>query len=484
MKRILSLLLALLLFAAPALAIPETGGEQLVLLIEIASQIHNNALYPPEDLSLDGLTAQALEDDPELFMALVASWLAPDPYGGFYSRERYDSVFDAGPAGYGIGIQVDITMPLGVYVEAFLPGGGAERSGMEIGAQVVSVDGVDITDEPYLDVRHHFLGGDFTIVEIGYINPGSTEVFVEEIWRGSLNVDNVQAHMIEGTDIGYISVSRFGSFLDSYDFDRYYHEVLPEMGATSVIIDLRDNPGGQVNTLYQMLNVMLPEEGILLLEYVDVDGNIPVYNTGWDLEELAENDIPFWLPEDIIILVNGQSASASEVFAGALQVHGLATVVGETTVGKAHSQYHLELSSGDILIVTESRIDLFEIGTYHRAGITPDYEVKQAFLTGADLVSHPLDATRALFRQSALTERITALQERLALLGYYRAGPSGVFDSYTLWCLNRFQAANKLPQGRFANTETLKMIDKAAMEIKVYADTQLEFALELLGAAS
>ncbi|MCL2003754.1 MAG: S41 family peptidase [Oscillospiraceae bacterium] len=481
--RVLSLLLALILFAAPAAAIPENGGEQLVLLIEIASNIHNYALYPPEDLSLDGVTAGTLKDDPDLFMTLVESWLAPDPYGRFMSREDYDVAFDAGPPLYGIGIQVDMSMPLGVYVEAFLPGGGAGLSGMEVGALIVSVDGEDIVDRPYLEVRPLFLGEWWTTVDVGYINPGSVEVLTETIQRGALSVDNVQGFMIDGTDIGYISISRFGSIADYFDFDHYYHEYLPEMGAKSVIIDLRGNPGGQVDTLYYILNVMLPDEGVLLLEYVDAEGVEPVYSSGWDLDELADSGLIFWQPDDIIVLVNSESASASEVFAGALQVHGLAVIVGETTVGKAHSQYHIPLSTDDVLIVTGNRIDLYEVGTYQGVGIIPDHEVAQGTLTGAELVSHPLDTSRALFRQSVLTERIAAVQERLSLLGYYRAEPNGVFDDYMMWCLNRYQAANKLPPARFVNAETLKMIDKAAMERKFVADTQMDFALELLGAS-
>lgn len=485
MPRLLTLLLAFILLAAPALAVqPENGEEQLILLEEIASYIELYALYQPDGLSLDGIAARDLEDDPELFWKLVESWLYADPYGNLLSRGDYDILFDLGPPSYGIGIRVDTTMPLGVYVEDFLPGGGAERSGIEIGAQVVSVDGVDITDGYFPEVRPLFLGDWWTSADIGYINPGSTEVFVERIQRGPLRIDNVQASMFDGTDVGYISISRFGSIADYFDFADYYHEYLPGMGAVAVVIDLRGNPGGQVDVLYYILNIMLLDGGYLILEYVDSEGSEPVYSTGWDLDELADRGMNFWQPEEIVILVNGGSASASEVFAGTLQAYGLAAVVGETTVGKSHSQYHIPLSTGDILIITSSRIDLYEIGTYHQVGIVPDHEVAQEYTLGADLVSYSLDTGRALFRQSALKERVAAMQERLALLGFYRAEPNGIFDDYTLWCLNRFQVANELPQGRFASALTLELLDKAAMEAKFYHDSQLAFALELLGRAS
>jgi carboxyl-terminal processing protease len=481
--RIVSITLTLLLLIAPALAIPESGAERLALLNEINGLIDKYALYPPEEFLYLDTSAEQLEGEEGLLLLkyILNTWQAGDPYGSLMTREEYDLAFDTGTPLYGIGIQVDTSMPLGVYVADFLPGGGAESSGMEVGAQIVSVDGVDIADAVYMEVRPLFLGNWWTSVEIGYINPGSVEVFTERIQRGSLRVDNVRGHLIEGSDIGYISISRFGSLADYFDFYRYYHEYLPEMGARSVIIDLRACPGGQVDAMVNILNCVLLEEGYLLFEYVDAEGNIPVYSTGWDIEEMVKNGDRFWQPEKTVIMIDGGSASASEIFAGTMQVYGKAELVGEKSYGKAHSQYHIPLSSRDVLITTGSRIDLFEIGSYHGAGITPDHTVEWGTAAGADILTRPLATDRALFKQSVMTERIAAMQERMALLGFYRTEPSGVFDEYTLWCLNRFQVAYKLPQGRFANVETLKALDKAAMEKTVYIDRQMEFALELLG---
>ncbi|MDR0293944.1 MAG: hypothetical protein LBH95_07330 [Oscillospiraceae bacterium] len=479
--RALSLLLALWLLAVPALALPQSGAEQLALLEEIIEYIEAYALYPSGDLSLNGVTARRLERDPDLFRMLVESWLAEDPYGYFMNPEEYDRAFSlTDGAVYGIGIQVDVSMPLGVYVDMFLPGGGAESSGMETGAQIVFVDGVAIEDAVYMEVRPLFLGERGTTVEIGYINPGSAEVFFEEIERGPLWDDNVKGFMIDGTDTGYITFEQFSSIADVYDFDYYYNMYFPEMGARSVIIDLRGNPGGSLSVLFYMFNVMLMDEGYLLCRLVNAEEEEDWLSFGWDPEELAEMGESIWEPDRIVFLVDGGSASASEVFSGSMQAYGLAAVVGETTYGKAHSQYHIELTSGDILIITEARIELHNIGTYEGVGIIPDYEVELGIVTGAELISYPLDTGRALFRHSALTERVAAMQERLALLGYYRTGPSGVFDDYTLWCLNRFQVAYELPLSRgFVNAAALRALEDAAMKTEFYTDTQLDFALEL-----
>jgi carboxyl-terminal processing protease len=476
--RLTALLLVLLLLAAPALAFPQSGEQQLLLLEEILDYVHTYALFPPDGAGLEGITAQMLEDDPMLFSAVVEAWLEGDPYGYLVPRFEYDILFSSGPMVFGIGIEIDTDMPLGLYVRRFLPGGGAEKTEMKVGAQIVSADGADLTDMPHAEARLHIVGAEWTTVEIGYINPGSSEVFTAEITRGALHTENVRGHVIEGTDIGYISISRFGSIGDYFDFDRLYHDALPQNGAVSVIIDLRGNPGGQLDTLYYILNLMLPDDGLLLFELEDAEGSVPYRSMGWDMEQLADYGLFFWQPERIVVLADEYSASASEVFAGALQTHGLAVIVGQTTFGKSFSQYHLELSSSDILIITGDRVALYEIGCYEDIGISPDYEAVPARYTGADFLN-PLDTGRALFRQSVLTERILAMQERLAALGYYRAQPSGVFDDYTLWCLNRFQVASGLPQGRFANTETLQALDQAAMEKEFMTDTPLELAIKL-----
>jgi carboxyl-terminal processing protease len=477
--RAVAILLAVLLFAAPALAIPRSGNGQLALLQEISELMTEYALYPSGDLSLRGITSQMLANDEGLFMKIVNSWLAEDRYGYFLSAEEYMSRF-TGEHLYGIGISVDASMPLGVYVEYFLPGGGAASSGMEVGAQIVFVDGTNIADIPFEDCRSLFLGPRGTVVEIGYINPGSSEVIYEDIRRRSLTVDRVQGQVIEGTDIGYISIERFGPYFDSYQFDYFYNDFLPKNKAKSVIIDLRGNPGGQLDTLTAMLNVMLPDEGFLLCSQVSKKGSVPIYSTGWDEKSLAQWSGMIWKPEKIVILVDEDSASASEVFAGTLQAYGLAVLVGQTTYGKSHSQYHIDLSTGDIIIFTVSRIELYKIGSYSDVGIVPNHLVPFGKVTGAEAGFLPLDTSRALFSQSSVAARVTAVQERLAFIGYYRAEPSGAFDDYTLWAINRFQAAHNLEQGRFANTETLRELDKAALRAEMPVDTQLEFALGLL----
>ncbi|MCL2125243.1 MAG: S41 family peptidase [Oscillospiraceae bacterium] len=483
-KRALTLLLAttmtIFVISAPALAVPKSGIGQYDTLEEIFDILDDYALYPPDDLSLDGITAAALENNPDLFWEIIERWLAPDPYGGYILHDDYAFVYGMMEGVYGIGVSIDSYMPLGLYVVDILPGGAAESSGIEIGAQIVEVDGVNIADVNQYDARHLTMGEEGSNVVIGYINPGSADVIFETITRGPLIPVNVIGDMIEGTDVGYIRISQFGVIDDATEFDYLFNEFLPEQGASSVIIDLRGNPGGELNTVLNMMNVMILEEGYLLITLVDSYGGESFYSTGFNPVFLALLGLSVWQPEAIVFLVDEYSASASEIMAGTFQSHGFATVVGMPTFGKAHSQYHIELECGDYLVFTFSRIELYDIGTYEGIGIIPSHIVSQQTFPGTELNLRPLDTGKDLLRDGEPEERVSAMQERLAVLGFYRTLPSGVFDDYTLWCFNRFQAVYGLMQGEYADSESLKLLVSAIDEATFYSDTQLAYALSLL----
>ena len=484
-KSSISLLLAVatsvFFLIVPALALPDSGAGQYTVLKEIQMYLDYYALYPPDNLSLDGVTVDALKNDPDLFWNIVGSWLEDDPYGYFVLHDDYSEMYGIMEGVYGIGLIVDSAMPLGLYVIDILPGGGAASSGINPGAQIVSVDGVDIADVYQGSTRYLTQGAEGSSVEIGYINPGSAEIIVETIIRGPLTSANVSGYMIGDTDVGYIRVNQFGIIDDAYDYDYYYNEYMPNMGAESLIIDLRGNPGGELNTVLNIMNCMLEDEGYLLTTLVGADETESYYSTGFDPDLSDGYGDSVWQPDAIVILVNYGSASASEIMAGTMKSYGIASVVGEPTFGKSHSQYHIELSSGDYLITTFSRVEINEIGSYDLVGITPDYTVVQRSHTGSSLELSPLDASSDIQVQDAPAESVYALQERLALLGYYRAEPSGSFDDYTLWCLNRFQAVHGLPLGTYADSATLAALIRAANEVVFYEDTQFDFALALLG---
>ncbi len=317
-----------------------------------------------------------------------------------------------------------------------------------------------------------------TEVTVGYINPGSAEIRTAVITRAPIVIEHVTGRMIEGTDVGYIRIEQFGGYEDIAAFDSYYNGILSEAGAESVIIDLRGNPGGSMYALVNMLNIMITEEGLPLFDVVSADGTESFRSTGWE----GWDDTFIWRPESIAVLVNGASASASEIFAGVLQKHGMEEVVGTGTFGKAYSQYHIGLSTGDILVTTFSRIELPGIGSYEGVGIVPDVKAEPLYFTGADVGLYQPGTGDPIFRSCRDAFRVLALQQRLAAAGYYRTAPDGVFDAYTLWCLNRFQVSRGIKPISFASVATLEALksvsDAAYVDMR---DVALEKALEICG---
>jgi carboxyl-terminal processing protease len=486
------MLLAVWLLAVPALAIPEGGDEKLVLLEEIAGYIETYSLYPPDNFALEGVTAEALEEDPELFDETVSGWLSADKYGYLITHEEYNDLFGI-TEGAGIGVFVDGNMPTGVYVTGFEPGGAAEDCGMAIGAQIVSVDGADISDRSLYEASEYVLGTEGTAVTVGYMNPGSAEIhFVELIRRDVSDPTFVDGYILKGTDIGYISIGMFapsnstGGYIDSPAADVFfdlYNHTLPEEGAESLIIDLRDNKGGSVDTAYLMLCYMLDGE-IPLFETISASGTYDntFFSVDWTESELEESELPdgIWEPKHIVILVNGNTASASEIFCGALKGNGLAELVGEVTYGKAHQQALIPLKTGDYLGITSHQIEPAGIGYYEETGIAPDHAVAfetQLFNEG----SYPdINVNLAIFPGTKQRDRVLGLQERLALIGYYRAEPTGELDEYTVWALNRFQAWMGLRRTPFASVPALRALEYLLEDAEIFdTDSQLDYAIDL-----
>jgi carboxyl-terminal processing protease len=480
----LAVLFTIILLAAPVLAVPEDGQGKLDLLEEIAYCLDEYGLYPPGDLT--GITADALEEDPGLFNETVESWLAPDKYAYLMTFNDYEESF--GPAvsgGAGIGIEMDVTVPTGVYVVNVLPDGAAEKAGIEAGSQIVSADGIDLCGMNYQEARLYLIGEESTAVTVGYMQPGSDEIKEAELVREALDVSNVTYELIGGTNVGYIRILGFDSYEDQIDFGDAFNTYLPGLGAESVIIDLRGNPGGLAEIAFFIFDSMVNEEGLLFCHFIgngrDNGTSGSFYTLGWTPEELSGMMFfdGIWEPENIIVLTDEKSASASEAFAGALQAHGLAEVVGTETVGKATSQYHTELTGGDVLVFSIAGVELEGIGSYEGVGIIPDHYVERESTPASELGYPDTNVNLAIFPGTRQKDRVIGLQERLALLGYYRVEPTGVMDGYTVWALNQFQMWQRLRVTPFASVPALRALEKLMGELVVYDDTQLAYALEL-----
>lgn len=257
-----------------------------------------------------------------------------DPHTTYLNPQDYnDMVADLRGDYEGIGALVNLEGEFLTISEPF-PGSPAEEAGLLPGDQVVGVDGEDVTGvEPEL-VRRRVLGPKGSTVILTIQREGIEEPFDVKITRARIIVPSVEAKMLED-GIAYIKLRQFG--LNTGNDLRVELEKLMASNPKGIILDLRGNPGGYVSTCVQIASEFLPEGKVVLIQED---------NAGNREEHLAVKgglalDIP------LVVLVNGQSASASEVLSGALRDHQRATLVGEQTFGKGTVQTSVILENGE-----------------------------------------------------------------------------------------------------------------------------------------
>ena len=241
-------------------------------------------------------------------------------------------------------------------------GSPAEEAGLKDGDILVSADGHEITGED-LDyfVSTYIRGPENTEVELVVLRGEKREEVTLNITRKSIDTPTVEWKMLDNK-AGYIAVSQF-DIVTPDQFEKAVNE-LTEQGMTSLVIDLRNNPGGVVQSATRMLDYMLPD-GLL----VYTAGRSGVGEKFYATDD-HEVDIP------TAILINGHSASASEIFAGAYKDYGKAKLVGTTTFGKGIVQFVLPLGDGSAVKITTQHYYTPNGFDLHGKGIEPDIKAE------------------------------------------------------------------------------------------------------------
>ena len=236
----------------------------------------------------------------------------------------------------------------------------ADQAGIQEGDQLVSVDGISTEGRTTSEVIDMIGGSADGQVELEILRDGSALDLQLEM--ATVEMQSVEGRMLED-QVGYIQITRFTG-VTSEQFQETYQN-LREQGMKKLVIDLRENPGGLVNAVCDTLRQILPEGLIVYTE--DKNGNRS--------EEWCEGETPIDMP--LAVLVNGESASASEIFAGAVKDYEIGTLVGTTTFGKGIVQDLFTLSDGSVLRLTVSRYYTPNGNNIHGTGITPDIVVEQ-----------------------------------------------------------------------------------------------------------
>lgn len=285
-----------------------------------------------------------------------------DPYSVYYTKEEYDSMMESASGLYcGIGVQVSQNAETKVItVTTVFDGSPAEEAGVIMEDVITEVAGTDVSDMDLEDVVTLIKGEEGTSVEITVYRDG--EFVTMDVMRREIEVPTVDCRVLDG-DIGYIIISSFDEVTDA-QFKKAV-DFLREQNISKVIIDLRYNGGGYLDTVVEMLDYILPEG--MLVYTKDKDGGG---------EEYMSTDKEFWDGVQMAVLTNGYTASASEIFAGAVRDYGVAKLVGTNTFGKGIVQSVLPLSDGTAVKVTVSEYYTPSGFALHKVGLAPDVEAE------------------------------------------------------------------------------------------------------------
>lgn len=285
-----------------------------------------------------------------------------DAHTAYMDPEQYDQA-SIGLAGEyeGIGAWVDTDGKF-LTIVAPMPGSPAEKAGIEPGDEVIAVDGDDVTGlDPSLVVQR-VLGPKGSTVRLTLKRDGVDDPFDVEVVRDSINIPSVESRMLDD-GIAYVQVQTFGE-ATTRDLKRALAGLMPQHPA-GLILDLRGNGGGYLTTAVDVTSEFL-SDGVVLTERFG-DGRQEIYRAR---SGGLATDIP------MVVLVDGGSASASEIVAGALQDHGRAVLVGETTYGKGSVQDWIPLSNDQGAVrVTIARWYTPDDRQINEAGLAPDVEV-------------------------------------------------------------------------------------------------------------
>lgn len=351
-----------------ALGLGKTEGKTESKEKELVSQETQKKMK-----SIDELIEQAYLYNDDIDKAELQKWLIKgyvqglgDPYSVYYDEAETQSLMESTSGefgGIGVVIQQDIDTMVMTFTNVYAESPG-EKAGLKDGDILYKVDGEDVTGQELDTVVSKIRGQKGTKVEITVYRKNTLEEYSCTVTRDIIEVTTVAYEMKED-NIGYIIVSGF----EQVTYKQFEEAIkdLNEQGMEKMIVDLRDNPGGNLSTVCEMLDLILPEGTIV---YTEDKNNVREVITSDDKKQMQ---IP------MAVLINGNSASASEIFAGAIQDYEMGTLVGTTTYGKGIVQNIYSLGDGTSLKLTTSEYFTPNGRNIHGIGIKPDIEVKYEY---------------------------------------------------------------------------------------------------------
>ncbi len=338
-------------------------------------------------------------DDRQLLESAVRGMVTSlDPHSQFLDASEYEEMLIGTSGNYsGVGIEVNLRDGK-VLVVAPIEGTPADAAGIRSGDVIVAIDGVAVSGDNVTSAINRLRGRPGTRVKLTVSRADVPELLHFDLVRSHVQVHSVRARLLE-PGIAYLRISQFSETTGA-DLRTALVGLRRQPGAAAVkglVLDLRNNPGGVLDAAVEVSDDFL-DAGVI----VTASGRGPDANFR---HEARAGDLLDGAP--MVVLVNGGSASASEIVAGALQDHHRATIVGSRTFGKGSVQTVMPLSHGRAIKLTTSRYFTPSGASINGAGIAPDVDL------GAEAETSAAGADPALERAVRLLEAGPPLQSQL-----------------------------------------------------------------------
>lgn len=316
-----------------------------------------------------------------------------DPYSTYYTEDEYKDLQISTKGNY-YGIGAGLTQDsdtMEVTVSKVYDGTPAQKAGILEGDQIVKVDQYKATEMELSELVKKIRGKEGTEVHLTIFRSSTEKTLEMDVERKNVDLPSVDSKMLE-SQIGYIQISEFQS-----NTAKQFHQALEELNSRNMkglIVDVRANPGGVVTSVVEILDEILPEGTVVYTE--DKYGKRETYTSDKNCIELP-----------MVVLVDGNSASAAEIFAGAVKDYDYGTLIGTKTFGKGIVQTVFPLKDGSAVKLTTAKYYTPKGNYIHKTGIEPDIELEYKY-------SGPTDQPYSMEYDNQLQKAVSVLEGEIS----------------------------------------------------------------------
>jgi len=457
-KRAVIVLMAVLIALSPltcrqmlAKSTSEKVSDEISFLLQFESFLKNYYVNDIHDIELLRGAIKGMMESLE------------DPYSEYFTPEEFKEFTEAASGNFGGIGAVIISKDKFITVVSVLEGSPAEKAGIKPGDRFVEIDGNDITALSSAETSKRLRGEKGSSVKVGIMRKGEQQIRRYEIVRDIIKVNPIESKIL-GQGIAYLKIAEFNeNTVENLDIAL---ENFKKNGVLGVVLDLRNNPGGLLDQAVGVSSRFIGKGPIVSM--VSKEGNSQTFSSHFE---------PY--PFKLVVLVNGGSASASEIMAGAVKDRNAGTLVGEKTFGKATVQRTLSLGAlGGIKLTVAHYVTPKGINI-NKTGIVPDVIVETNKTSVLKDFVELKGAREVQYGNIGLD--VLGIQQRLNFLNLLQAKPDGVFGPRTQAAVKTLQKNKGLKVTGIVDANFYKALDEAIVDhLTSGEDIQLRKAIDVL----